>query len=150
MRQLRDVSVFPPKPELLQIYVIHTLGIKALTCSAPGIEKPSSSLWKSNISCKTNGADHRWSRSRLLGEVTWLRWAWATKGLCLFSTSLPFSNERLAMSFASFSSWADCALCLWGFSKILCPCLISLSQGRVADSIWSGGLGIQWRWVIVL
>lgn len=149
MRQLRKVSVFPPKPELLQIYVIHTLGIKALTCSAPGTEKLSSSLSKRKVSCKTNGANHRWSRSRLLQELTWLRWDWAKKGLCLCFTSLLFSIE-LTMGFVSFNSWADHALFLWGFSKTLCPCLISPTQGQVYDSAASNPLGIQWWWVIVL
>jgi hypothetical protein len=46
MRHQRKVSVFPPKPEILQIYVTHTLGIKALTCSAGGTEKLSISLSK--------------------------------------------------------------------------------------------------------
>lgn len=44
MRQPRKVSLFPPKPEILWVYVIHTLGIKALTCSAGGTEKLSISL----------------------------------------------------------------------------------------------------------
>lgn len=39
MRQLRKVSVSPPKPEGVQVYMIHTLGIKAFTSSAGGTEK---------------------------------------------------------------------------------------------------------------
>lgn len=73
MRQPRKILVFPPKPELLQIYVIHTLGIKALTCFAGGTEKLNISLSKRKVSCKTNGANHRWSRSRVLQELTGLR-----------------------------------------------------------------------------
>lgn len=65
MRQPRKMLVFPPKPERLQIYVIHTLGIKALTCFAGGTEKLNISLSKRKVSCKANGADHRRSRSRV-------------------------------------------------------------------------------------
>lgn len=88
MRQPRKVSVFPPKPEPVWIYVIHTLGIKALTCSAGGTKKLNIYLSKRKVSCETNGVNHRWHRSRLLQLFTWLRWDWAKKSLCLYFTSL--------------------------------------------------------------
>lgn len=153
MRQPRKVSVFPPKPERLQIYVIHTLGIKAPTCFAGGIEKLSISLSKRKASCRTNGANHRWSRSRLLQELTWQRWDWAEREFMLvLHLTLAYPGVFLTPGCLSFKVWADHAVCLW-FSRDLAkrrPGLISPTRGQVYDSSSSTALGSQPCWVIVL
>lgn len=150
-RQPRKMLVFPPKPERLRIYVIHTLGIKALTCFAGGTEKLNISLsQKGRFPVKpmepvTDGAGPGYDRSSG-AEVRWRE-----ESGSLFFTSL--LSVLVGSSLWSLSGWADHAVCLWAlqeFSKTLCPGLIFYTRGQVYDSASSSALGIQWWWVIVL
>lgn len=114
MRQPRKVSVFPPKPELLQIYGIHALGIKALTCFAGGTGKLNISLSKrgrfpvKQMEAITDGAGPGYYRSsRGWGEVA------RGELVLVLHLTLVYPTGFISIGFLSFRGWAGHAVCLW-------------------------------------